>query len=66
VPYKDTEKQKESVKKSKSKIYLTTITVNIRRDDEEFYNRMIEECNKQGISLAIFLREAAREKLSRL
>lgn len=65
MPYKDPEKQKEAVKKAHANTYLTRIIVNVRRDEEEFYNTLKDVAVSSGQSVPSFIKQAVQEKLAR-
>ena len=65
MPYKDPKKKAESDKKSVDKIYITTCGVRFRKDDAEFYNALTKSAESNSISVAEYLRTAAKEKLIR-
>lgn len=64
--YKDLDKKRAANKRGIEKIYLTSTTVRFRKDDQNFYDRLVAECEKQQITIAEFLRQAARKELYRI
>lgn len=66
MPFKDKSKNYPYNKKSIDKIYITSTTIRFRKDDQDFYDRLVAECEKQQITIAEFLRQAARKELYRI
>lgn len=65
MPYKDKEKNAESIKNSIAKNYISSCTVRFRKDDEEFYNALQRCVEKNSVTIPEYLRVSAREKLIR-
>ena len=63
MAYKDPEKQREAELKAHNKMYSTTITFKIRKDDDMFRRRLMAESKKLGITPTEYARLAVREKL---
>lgn len=65
MPYKDKAKNTAVSNESRKKIYFNAINVAIRRDDQGFYDSLLDAAAMRAITPAEYLRIAAREKLER-
>lgn len=65
MPYKDKEKNAESIKNAIARNYISSCTVRFRKDDESFYNAIQKGAETDSVTIAEYLRTAAKEKLVR-
>lgn len=65
MPYKDPEKRKEAVKKSREKHLDARINVGIPKGDGSIYKALVEVTTKENITIAEYMRQATIEKLQR-
>lgn len=65
MPYKDKEKNAESIKNAIARNYISSCTVRFRKDDEPFYNAIQKGSEADSVTVAEYLRISAKEKLIR-